>query len=170
MTHPRHPRWTSVAFLVLTATAGALDAASVNKGNPYSVTLDLSGDATDKFQQLDENEVVARCRDLDGCTVWVKIDGPAGIRLDIERLYLSAYSLSYTTSGRVGTSPPLVDADKISQVVGRAHLQTAKGFAQCDFADIDAPATGDVSEGFSLRGVTTAANLGATVCLVSIVD
>ena len=170
----RNLRWVGVCLVVMAATAGSLNAAGLDKSAPYTVTLDLTGGPADKLQPLDENEVVARCRDANGCTIWLKIDGPAGLKTDVSRLALSGYSLSYRSTSIQGMADrPFVDADNLPQILAQAQIVTPKGTVSCAVTDLDRHPDGsaaDDTEGFLVDAHASAPNLGENTCVVSIVD
>ncbi len=160
--------WVAMAL----ASAGAASAAD----EPYVMKMPVTPTGPfpyEEYKALDESAIVRLCRDDDGCTLSLKMDGPGNLLTATERIYLSSFSLRYTTTlpNHDIQDGPYVDGDHHNQVLAYTQTKSAAGIVSCDVTDQDDNQTHlDLMEGFTIHIIATAPNLGTTTCVLTIFD
>lgn len=147
-----------LTVVVVTAT-GVVPAAPADVLNLSGLgqVLDLTLTTGNLWQPLNNDKMVELCRDHDGCTLRLKIDGPDGIVSTVETVYLSGYSLKFTTTTTVNGEPPppFIDGDGTVVALAQVVTEDDDGIAGCAVTDEDdfdkLPV--DLGEGFGMRFV-----------------
>lgn len=135
----------SAAMALVLAAVGSLAAGEWTSVSRYGATGDLTATTGEAFHVLDLAALVDRCRDHDGCTMTLKMDGPAGIEIATQKVFLSEHSLQYGTSINA-----TVRAD--NNVLREALIEVSSANAGCSITDADDQnSLLDTNEGFSLH-------------------
>ena len=69
-----------IAWVAVALIGASVPPARAVDTDTYVVIIDVAGKPmpANEWRSLDENRIVELCRDQDGCTFQMKIDGPAG--------------------------------------------------------------------------------------------
>src|SRR5436190_305693 len=103
----------------LLALVGALATAETLAAGNYGLAIDFEHSQGGPFplsqhKFLDPSVIDSLCRDGDGCTISLKVDGSGGVQATTEWIFLSAFSPTYTTTTTLN-EPPFVDGDGLDR-------------------------------------------------------
>lgn len=162
-------------FATLLVFAATLTAPNPLAAESWGMAIDLEKSQNGPFPLLqrkfiDPKIMDSLCRDGDGCTISLKIDGPGGVLAKTEWVFLSAFSPAYTTSTTIN-EPPFLDGDGLDRylaLVQRTDPQPAVGCGLTD--EDDGPGNHDTKPGFGLTFWENGAGTGEWVCILAIRD
>ena len=157
-------RLSVLAVVAWVAFGGPLAASEGQNKSNYGHVASLVSTIGVAFQNLDTAAIVERCRDHDGCVVTLNMDGPLGLTVASQRVFLSAYSQQFrTTLNATGHLDNNITVDDLVSVF-------AGGDAGCEVSDADDFSSfADVSVGFSLFFFVNTVNTAWT-CAVHFED